>query len=124
MAEIRKALLLDKIDYYKVHLSVINCFLPSQVRMTSMETTILACFMVLEGDIAQYRFGPSAKKVVMAALDLSPAGMSNYIKSLTDKGLIIRTGDVLSILPILEPDEKEQLYSFKLKVKVYEPTEA
>ena len=114
MKEIRKALKLDKSGYYETHLSLINCLLP--VKLTPMEIKVLAAFMGLEGDIAQYRFGPSAKKIVMASFtpNLSPAGLSNYIGSLTEKGFLIKSGDITNILPILIPESNEQLYHFKL----------
>ena len=113
MKEIKKALSLNKTAYYETHLSLINCILP--VKMTPMEIEVIAAFMSLEGDIAQYRFGPSAKKIVMAQKKLSPAGLSNYIGSLTKKGFLIKTGDVVSILPLLIPENGEQFYLFKLK---------
>lgn len=110
--EIRKALSLSKIEFFTTHLSLINCLLP--VKMTNKEVELLANFMLLEGDIAEYRFGPTAKKVVMKALNISPSGMSNYIKSLTEKGFLIEKGDIMTIWEILEPNREEQIYMFKL----------
>jgi len=113
MKEIRKLLKLYEPEYYEVHLSIINCLLPR--KMTPMEIKVMARFMSLRGDIAQYRFGPSAKKIVMQQLDISQAGLSNYIVSLTKKGFLTKTGDVVSILPILLPENEEQLYLLKLE---------
>jgi hypothetical protein len=113
MKEIKKALSLNKAEYYETHLSVINCILP--VKMTPMEIEVIAAFMGLEGDIAQYRFGPSAKKIVMAQKKLSPAGLSNYIRYLTEKGFLTKAGDIVSILPLLIPEQTEQFYLFKFK---------
>ena len=72
--------------------------------------------MSLEGDIAQYRFGPSAKKLIMNQLNLSPAGLSNYITSLMKKGFLTKTGDMIKIYEILMPEKTEQLYLFKLQI--------
>lgn len=112
MQEIKKLLRLPKPEYYQTHLSLINPILP--VKMTPKEIEVLAAFMGLEGDISQYRFGPSAKKLVMREVGITPAGLSNYLRTLTDKKFLIKTGDITTILPILYPEEGEQFYKFKL----------
>lgn len=117
MEQIKKRLQLDKLNYYKTHLSIVNCVLP--VKMTPMELTVLAAFMALEGDIALLRFGPTAKKIVMKQLELSPSGMSNYMNFLTEKGFLVKEGDVISIRPILIPEPNEQQYLFKIENKDY-----
>lgn len=118
MREIRKLLKLNKIDFYETHLSLINCIFPKEIRMTPMEIKVIAGFMSLEGDVAQFRFGPTAKKIVMNSVNtekpLSPAGLSNYITSLTHKGFLIKKGDITEIIPLLMLDGKEQIYMFKL----------
>ena len=116
MKEIRKLLRLPKTNYYETHLSIINCVLP--VKLTPMEIKVLAAFMSLEGDIAQYRFGPSAKKIVMEQCGITAAGLTNYIGprgSLTTKGFLTKSGDITNILPILTPEVEEQTYLFKLQ---------
>ena len=118
MIEIKKLVKLNKIEYYETHLSLVNCVLPKSVRMTPMEIKVLGAFMSLEGDIAQYRFGPTGKKMVMSMVNpdkpLSAAGLSNYLKSLSDKGIIEKNVDIITIAPLLLPEDKEQLYKFKL----------
>lgn len=114
MQEIRKALKLNEESYYEIHLSLINCLLPKKYILTPMEIKVIAAFMKLKGDIAQYRFGPSAKKIVMEQLGLSSSGLSNHMKSLLIKGHLIKRGDMISILPLLNPEPNEQLYMFKL----------
>lgn len=111
MPEVRKKLVLSNLDYYKTHLSIINCILP--VTMTPMEVSVLAAFMSLEGDITIDRFGSSARKIVMTKLKLSPGGLSNYISSLTEKGFIKKL-EKITILPLLLPEKEEQTYTFKL----------
>jgi hypothetical protein len=115
--EIKKVLRLDKKVYYRTHLSILNSIFGASLsteNMTPMEIKVLSEFMCLTGDLTAYRFGPTARKVVMQQLSLSPAGLSNYTGSLLDKGFLIKTGDIISILPLLIPEEKEQLYKFKL----------
>lgn len=120
--EIKKKLLrLPKIEYYKTHLSIVNCVLP--VKMTPKELEILATFLSLEGDIARYRFGPSAKKIVMKELNLKPAGLSNHMSSLLEKGFLKKVGDIVEILPILIPNKEEQQYLFKIVNTDYAPIE-
>jgi hypothetical protein len=103
----------NSLPYYETHLSIINCFLP--VKMTPMEIKVMASFMNLEGDIATYRFGSTAKKLVVDSLKISYPGLCNYIKSLIDKGFLITVSkDILNIRPILLPEKEGQEYSFKL----------
>ena len=113
MKQIKKLLKLPKKEYYETHLSIINCLLP--VKMTPMETKVIAAFMSLEGDIAQHRFGPSAKKIIMQELDLSPAGLSNYIRSLLSKGFLEKRADMINFFPVLIPEPDEQFYLLKLQ---------
>lgn len=113
MQIIRKKLNLTKLEYHKTHLSFINCLLP--VKMTPKEIEVLAGFMALEGDIAKHRFGKTARKLIMEELKLSPSGLSNYIKSLSDNNFLKEDqAKELQIWPLLIPEEKEQEYQFKI----------
>lgn len=112
MNPITKLLKLPKYTYYEMHLSIINPLLPSQ--LTEMEIRVLSRFMALEGDIAIYRFGTTARKVVKENLGLSTAGLSNYMGSLTEKKFLIKNGDLIEIIPLLFPEKVEQTYMFKL----------
>lgn len=111
--EIKKALLLDREEYYETHLSIVNCILPSGVRMTPMEIKILGNFMALEGDAAEYRFSTLGRAEVMTKCRQSPSGLSNHLKSLIKKGLLKDNG-VVTIFPLLFPEENEQYYRFRL----------
>jgi hypothetical protein len=95
-----------------MHLSIISPFLPQ--KLTAMEIRVLSRFMALEGDIAIYRFGSTARKVVKENLGLTTAGLSNYMGTLTEKKFLIKNGDLIEILPILFPEKNEQTYMFKL----------
>lgn len=113
MPEFRKVVRLSKLDYYKTHLSLINCLLP--IKMTPKEIEVLAGFMSLEGDIANYRFGRTGRKIIMDQLNISPSGLSNYLGVLTDKKFIFKQAyDDFTIWPVLIPKGNEQLYMFKL----------
>jgi len=116
MQEIKYAKALTTLKYYETHLSLLNCILP--VKMTPMEIKVIASFMSLTGEVAKYRFGPTAKKIVMNTIDpekpLSAAGLSNYMVSLKKKKFLIEEGDMISIYPLLIPEEDEQQYRFRL----------
>lgn len=113
MNQIKKQMKLKKGEYYQTHLSLVNCVLP--VKLTPMEIKVLASFMSLTGDIAKDRFGTTAKKMVKEDLSITSAGMSNYLRSLKDKGFLLESKDgTLTILPILFPQKEEQVYMFKL----------
>jgi len=105
---IKKVLKLDTIDYYNTHLQIINPLLPKS--LTSKEIEFLSHFMSFNGTIAEDRFGTTAKSIVKKKMNLSNSGVSNYMRSLQDKGFI--KNDV--ILPILFPNPERQEYHFIL----------
>jgi len=115
MQEIKKGLRLNSIDYYQTHLSLINCILPRDVRMTPKEIEVLGIFMSFEGELAIHRFGPTARKLVMQEAKISPAGLSNYITSLKSKGILEEAGDIIRIHQLLQVEKQEQFYRFRLQ---------
>ena len=100
---------MEKDEYYHKHLMIINPFLP--IHLTPKEIEVLALFMSMTGDISKDRFGTTARKIVMEKLELSRSGLSNHMKSLKNKGFIKKD----KILPILFPEENEQMYQFKIE---------
>ena len=112
--KIVKTKILSEKKYFETHLALVNVLLP--VKMTHMETVVLSRFMMLKGDIAKQRFGATARKMVKADLKISSASLSIYLSKLEEKGFIIKKNDEVVILPILIPDDKEQLYQFKLVI--------
>jgi DNA-binding CsgD family transcriptional regulator len=105
---IKKEVRLTRDAYYAKHLAIINPMLP--ISLTPKEIEVLASFMSLSGDIANDRFGTTARKLIMDKLSISISGLGNYLKSLKDKGFI--KGN--KILPILFPEEEIQDYRFRL----------
>ena len=110
--EIRKVLELDRGNYYLKHLEIINPFLP--IRLTPREIEVLAAFMSLENELAEDRFGTTARKVVRSKLIITPGGLGNYLKSLKQKGFIYKSRGAFQIANIVMPVEGIQTYSFKL----------
>jgi DNA-binding MarR family transcriptional regulator len=111
--EIRKVLRLDGDSFYVKHLEIINPFLP--IKLTPKEIEVLAAFMSLEGELAEDRFGTTARKIVMKKLNITPGGMGNYLKSLKTKGFVFKRHGAFYIAPIVMPSSnKTQDYRFRL----------
>jgi hypothetical protein len=110
---VQKRLKLPKNDYYAKHLSIMNVFLP--VKMTPKEIETLANFMSLDGDIANDRFGSSARKIVMNQMKIKPGGLGNYLDTLQKKKFITRDPvHKFIIWAVLYPDPTMQNYQFQL----------
>jgi hypothetical protein len=113
MKILRKKLQLVKNEYYTTHLSIMNVFLP--IKMTPKEIEVLANFMSLEGDIAEDRFGTSARKIVMTEMGIKPGGLGNYFESLGKKGFLIKDSEKkFTIFSMLYPNPAVQNYQFQL----------
>lgn len=112
MNTITKSLKLQGIEYYITHLTIVNCLLP--IKMTPMEIKILAWFMSFTGELFSDRFGATGKKIVKEKLSLSHQGLSNYIRVLKEKKFLIEKEGTITILPILFPENVEQIYMIKL----------
>lgn len=115
MRIIQKTMILKREKYYEMHLKVINSLIPAP--LSNMEIKVLAGFMSLSGDLTDVnRFNGTARKEIAKQLSISAAGMSNYIKSLQEKGAIYYNIDnVLEIAKVLVCENDEQFYQFKIK---------
>lgn len=114
MSTIKKTLKLNREDFYKKHLLIINHILPKQ--MTPKEAEVLAAFMSLTGDLSKDPFSTSGRKIVRNRLNLSAGGLGNYLDTLKDKKFIIEKDKIITILPVLIPLGTTQEYQFKLEV--------
>jgi len=116
MPIIQKTLQKSGKEYYKTHLNIINEFIPT--RLTEKEIDVLACFMSLEPSIIEEdMFNTLARKMVKEQLDnLSAASLSNHLRSLIDKGYLIKNEitNRLKIIDNLFPHDTMQGYQFKL----------
>lgn len=108
MERLVKILKLNNDDYFIQHLAIVNSVLP--VKLTPKEIEVLGTFMSFTGELGERRFEATARKIVMDKLGLSPGGLSNYLKSLKDKGFVKNN----EILDILFPEKEEQIIVFKL----------
>jgi len=115
MKPYKKTLELPRREYYEVHLNLVNSI--ARLGLTNREIEVLSAFMSLEGELADNMFCTLSRKKVRLALELSDAGLSNFIRSLGSKKCIISVDDNLQIHPTLHPKDSEQLYYFKLICK-------
>ena len=109
---IAKTLRVEKYEYYTIHLSIVNCFLP--VKLKPKEIEVLSQFMTFDDSAEFGRFNSQNRKVVRNRLNISHGGLSNYIISLKEKGFLIGEKNDLVIISLLHPNNKEQDYNFKL----------
>lgn len=112
---IRKSLVnIGTRQYYEKHLEIINPFLP--VKLTPKRLEVLASFMALQGDIAEDRFGTTARKSIKKDLKLSNGGLGNYLKYYKETGIIhIPEGKQnYDIRAFMWPDAEAQEYQFKI----------
>lgn len=109
MKALSKKLELSASEYFKIHLNIVNSLI--NTKLTPKEVEVLALFMSLQGDIAKDRFGTTAKKFVKQELSLSDGGLSNYIKSLKNKGFITSGNDIPMVLM---PNAEKQEYFLQL----------
>lgn len=113
MPEIIKTLKLDRLDFYKTHLSIVNCIIP--VKLTPTEVEVLAAFMALEGDIAEYRFSSGGRKIVKDRLGLSSSSLSGHLGNMLLKEFIKKDElERIHIWPLLIPEDSQQIYRLRI----------
>lgn len=111
-----KKLVLPNIQYFTIHLNIVNALLPANRKMVKREIELLANFMSLSGDLVENdRFCTSARKIVKESMNISDGGMGNLLKSLRDKGNIINDNNKYKILSILIPENSES-QAYKIEI--------
>jgi hypothetical protein len=114
----QNALTLEGREFYERHLSIV-CSV-DQLQVSPREIQVLAAFMELEGDIVKdHRFNSAARVKVRETLDICPAGLSNYLKTLKNKGLIEqnRNTKLYSISPRFNVEDNSHGYRIKITKK-------
>lgn len=102
-----KTLELSTSKYFITHLYLVNGVLP--VKLTEREIEIIAYFLELGNT-----FSTNNRKKVRENLNLSYGALSNHLKNLKNKGVIVKKGEDLKVHDVLIPSKKEQEYNFKL----------
>lgn len=114
MKALKKHLKLNQQQYYETHLYIVSSVLP--VKLTPKEVEVLACFMSLDESQIKDRFGVVGRSIVKEKLNISAAGLSNYLKALKDKMFIVTlSNNLMDINPILNINNTQQEYYFKLE---------
>lgn len=122
MKVLQKTSKVNRIDYFEMHLHIINAFFTP--KLTSKEIKVLAAFMLIRKEIGSDDvFNTVARREVCERLELSPGGLSNYIKALLSKGFIEKSVQTSRIVmkPFILPEMDSQYYQFKL---IYKEDEA
>ena len=116
MKIIEKSLVLPKDKFFEKHLAIINPLLP--VQLTYKEIEVISSFLTVEAEIGKrFTFSNIGRKEVKKKLDLSNGGLSNYIRALKEKKIILEDENKeLYILDILKPTGKTQGYQIKLSI--------
>jgi len=118
MKLIRRVFHLEKDDYYRKHLSIVNTLLP--MYLTVKEIEVLSTFMSLDKNlIEEDMFNPVSRKRVMKELHLSPGGLGNHLKSMINKKVLDRNKitNKITIKTFLLPQEPVQGYQIKILKK-------
>lgn len=113
MKPIQYSFSLNNFEYYKKHLSIISCLLPT--KLTIKEIEVLSAFMSLDkGIIKDDMFNMLSRKLVKQKLGLSSASLSNYLRILLQKKVIDNKGGILVMKSFLIPGDKNQGYQIKI----------
>ena len=115
MLKLQKTLNLNSKEYFETHLALLNPLFPEKFRMTPMEIVVLAQYLILTGEIKDHLFGPTANRIVRDRLKLSYQGLSNYMRTLTEKGYMYEEGNIKKMIDIVKPENAYQEYYFRLK---------
>lgn len=115
MNPIQQVLHLDNSEYFVKHLELVNCLL--SIGLTKSEIKVLATFMSLDKAlIEEDMFNTEARKRVRKELNLSYAGLSNYLDAFIDKKVAVKN-DITKRIVIKDwifPQDKMQGYQIKL----------
>jgi len=125
MNPIQKILNLPLKEYYMKHLAIVSCLLPTH--LTVKEIEVLSSFLVLSGELTKHNlFNPLCRKKVRETLNLSQGGLGNYLKSMTDKKVLMKSEEFgkLEIRPFLMPDAFKQGYQIMLINESAKPSQS
>jgi len=112
MKIVQKEIELSRLDYYRLHLSLVNCFLPK--KLTNKEIDILSEFMCLDIDDNE-RFNTSSRREVIDRLGKTlKTNISNYLSSMLRKGVLVKENGIFNISMFIFPDKVSQGYQFKI----------
>ena len=110
---ISKSLELSNFEFFRMHLNIVLCFLP-KLHLSKGEISVLAAFMSMKEEFENKLFVGEPRSNVRKMLNLTNPNVSNYIKTLEEKGCIVTQKRIKIIHPTLFPKANDQFYMFKL----------
>ena len=118
MKPLQKILRVNREEFFKMHLSIINTLAKDEEKMVNKEMEVLAAFLSLDKSITdEDMFNTLARKQVKVKLgNMSAGGLGNHLKSLIEKNHLYKneiTGRI-TVNPAIIPEEPIQGYQIKL----------
>ena len=116
MKVLQKTVKVDKENFYKMHLNIVNSF--QENKLTGTEIEVLAAFMSLDKSIIEEdMFNTLARKQVKEKLgNMSAGGLGNHLKSMINKDFLVKNEitNRITVVPALIPVDDSQGYQIKL----------
>lgn len=117
---LKKSLNLNKLQFYIKHISIVNVlFLPDAMKLSTKEIEVIASFIKQgEGLDSEYMFSTLNRDKVMKEVKVSHGGLSNYLRQLKEKKIILETDKGLFIPKIFYPTNlNNQTYEITLNLQ-------
>lgn len=110
---LKKTLKLNKLQYYIKHISIINAvFIPDDLKLSLKEIEVISCFLRhTEGLDPSLTLSTEIREKVMNDMNISHGGLSNYLRQLRMKNVLINDRFHKVLYPI---DLNEQEFHLKL----------
>ncbi len=106
----------DEVEYMIQHLKIINAFLPNPLK--SKELEVLSYLMAVPVQDDRYRFSTVSYKAIREKMGLTPSGLSNYLKDLKKKRMIVIDEEGYKRIPIqFYPNPTTQEYLIKIVIE-------
>ncbi len=81
----------NKYEYFLKHLELINVFLDKEKKMSKKELEVLTICLIQDKELLKIDlFNKKVRKIVMEELNLKPGGLSNHLKSIVNKGILVK----------------------------------
>ena len=118
MKIITKSINVDNYSYYRKHLEILNVLLP--VKLSQKEVEVLAAFMSQDIKLIEdSMFNIITRKNVMSQLKMQPGGLGNHLKTMIEKGYLIKNKitNEIKVKEYLLPEKNNQGYRLRLNKK-------
>lgn len=88
--KLNKSLKLNKLQYYVKHISIINAvFMPDNLKLSLKEIEVIASFLKHTENLGpEYLMATVTREKVMAEMNISHGGLSNYLRQFRIKGVL------------------------------------